>query len=169
MPTLITQKEAAQELGVSEAAVSKAIKQGRLQCAVDEDGKRKVDLDTLVEQWSANSQRKINGPALGQERPKRSSREMMEVPDYNESRARTEYLKACLLDLERQQKEGKLVEAEKVQRDSFALGNQVKELLMGIADRLAYMCAAETDPAKIHQYITDEHRNALRAFCDSAD
>lgn len=173
MPTYISQAETARLLGVSEAAVTKAIKQGRLQFVLGEDGRRKIDRDSLAQQWTANSQRKITGPkpAVSEtaSHPTQVTRDTTEVPDYNESRARTEFLKACLLDLERQQKEAKLVDAEKLRRESFALGNQLKELLAGIADRLAHMCAAEDDPAKIHKYITDEHRNAMRAFCDSDD
>jgi predicted transcriptional regulator len=168
VPTYISQAEAARLLEVSEAAVTKAIKQGRLDFVMGEDGRRKIDRDTLAVQWTANSQRKINvGPKQTHER--RVTRSTMDVPDYNESRARTEHLKAELLELQRREKEGQLIDAEKLRKDSFALGNQMKELLMGIADRLAHMCAAEDDPAKVHQYITEEHRNALRAFCDAAD
>ena len=183
MERLFNQSEAAAMLGVSQGAVSRAIRDGRIK-TVQRDGKRLVDADTLVEQWNATTSRPIkvrsdgslhnqhkrhhkNDPYKGQYAESLKLPAGSDVPDYAESKARTEFLKAELLELERQQKEAKLLDAEKVRKESFALGNQVKELLMGIADRLAHMCAAEDDPAKVHQYIVEEHRNALRIFCDA--
>ena len=176
----LTQVGAADFLGVNQSAISRAIAQGRIK-TVQKDGKPMLNSDTLLEQWNATTSRPIPVGPDGQPRPRRhgsrseprrsltSAQAAADVPDLAESRARHEYLKAELLEIERRRKEGELVEAEAVRRASFELGNQVKELLMGIADRLAYICAAETDPAKVHQLITDEHRNALRAFCDEAD
>ncbi|MFZ9654559.1 MAG: hypothetical protein ACO29V_02880 [Limnohabitans sp.] len=188
MARLFTQSQAAAMLGVSQSAISRAIQNGRLKTVKNDDGKPCLDADTLLDQWNATTSRPIkvrsdgtlhnrhqrkphhpNDPYKGDYAATLALPTGSDVPDYAESKARTEYLKAELLELQRREKEGQLIDAEKLRKDSFALGNQVKELLMGVADRLAHMCAAEDDPAKVHQYITDEHRNALRAFCDAAD
>lgn len=131
---LITKSEAADALGVSRTAVYKAIKQGRLPVVRTSDGRELIRSETLREDWFAKTMAKIGvgpKPPMGEsafptERPKRerpapeperlASPEAGEVvPDYNESRARTEYLKAELLELERKEKEGLLVRAADVQ------------------------------------------------------
>jgi excisionase family DNA binding protein len=139
---LITKSEAADALGVSRTAVYKAIKQGRLPVIRTADGRELIKSETLREDWFANTMAKIGvGPkppagekAFPPPRPKRQPEEQELpvdepkrdrslaapepgdiVPEYNESRARTEYLKAELLELERKEKEGLLVRAADVQ------------------------------------------------------
>jgi hypothetical protein len=48
-----------------------------------------------------------------------------------------------------------------VQKEAFALGRSVREALANLADRLSHQLAGETDPARIHAVLTDEHRSAL--------
>lgn len=138
---LITKSEAADALGVSRTAVYKAIKQGRLPVIRTADGRELIKSETLREDWFANTMQKVGvgpKPAAGEKafpppRPKRTEPEpesdepepertrlrlaapTEEVPEYNESRARTEYLKAELLELERKEKEGLLVRSADVQ------------------------------------------------------
>jgi excisionase family DNA binding protein len=126
---LITKSEAADALGVSRQAVYKAIKQGRLPVVRSSDGRELLRSETLREDWYAKTMAKVGvGPkppagesAFPPERPKPSPRSLASpepediVPEYNESRARTEYLKAELLELERKEKEGLLVRAAEVQ------------------------------------------------------
>ncbi len=54
-------------------------------------------------------------PNIRQHRPGPTvERRTEELPDYNESRARTEWLRAELMELERAEKEGELVRADEV-------------------------------------------------------
>jgi phage terminase Nu1 subunit (DNA packaging protein) len=55
-----------------------------------------------------------------------------DLPDYNESRARSEYEKANLLELERKQKEGQLLRREDVQQAWAAAVNITRTKLLGI-------------------------------------
>jgi excisionase family DNA binding protein len=139
---LITKSEAADALGVSRTAVYKAIKQGRLPVVRSADGRELIKSETLREDWFANTMKKVGvgpKPPAGEKefpppRPKRRAQEPELppdpprrerslagpepgeiVPDYNESRARNEYLKAELLELERKEKEGLLVRAADVE------------------------------------------------------
>jgi len=124
---LIGKTEAADALGVSRQAVYKAIKDGRLPVVRTKEGKELIDSETLREHWEANTMKKVGvgpKPPAGESdwpepRPRHKSLAAPEpddiVPDYNESRARTEYLKAELLELERKEKEGLLVRAADVQ------------------------------------------------------
>lgn len=145
---LISKSEAADALGVSRTAVYKAIKQGRLPVVRTSDGKELIKSETLREDWFANTMAKIGvGPkppagetAFPPARPKRD-RSLTEpepgdiVPDYNESRARTEYLKAELLELERKEKEGLLVRASDVEAKWVEVITISRTKVMGIPSK----------------------------------
>jgi hypothetical protein len=119
---LITRSEAARALGVTPEAVYAAVKTGRLPVVRTADGRELVNSETMREHWAKNTQRRIGRgpkPAAGQKafpaaRPRMAKTEES-IPDYDESRARTEHLKAELLELDRKQKEGVLVKAEEVE------------------------------------------------------
>ena len=117
---LISKSEAATVLGVSPAAITHAIKKGRI-VPVQRDGKEWIDGQTLREQWGNARSRMRN---VNSRVPKpgavgdvgKVSRAAEDLPDYNESRARTEWLKAELMELERAEKEGELVRADEVSK-----------------------------------------------------
>ena len=121
---LITKSEAATVLGVSPAAVTHAIRKGRI-VPVQRDGKEWIDGETLREQW-ANARSRMRNVNSRVPKPdgvgdigkvsRAVVRSAEELPDYNESRARTEWLKAELMELERAEKEGELVRADEVSK-----------------------------------------------------
>lgn len=111
---LITKAEAARIVGVTSQAVAQAVKHGRIE-AIEQNGKEWIERDGLEQRWAENSRKRI--PNIRQHRPGRTvERRTEELPDYNESRARTEWLKAELMELERAEKEGELVRADEVAR-----------------------------------------------------
>ena len=113
---LISKSEAATVLGVSPAAVTHAIKKGRI-VPVQRDGKEWIDGETLREQWgNARSRMRNVNSRVPKAEPKTAVRTAEDLPDYNESRARTEWLKAELMELERAEKEGELVRADEVSK-----------------------------------------------------
>ena len=113
---LISKSEAATVLGVSPAAVTHAIKKGRI-VPVQRDGKEWIDGETLREQWgNARSRMRNVNSRVPKSEPKTVVRTAEDLPDYNESRARTEWLKAELMELERAEKEGELVRADEVSK-----------------------------------------------------
>jgi len=113
---LISKSEAATVLGVSPAAVTHAIKKGRI-VPVQRDGKEWIDGETLREQWgNARSRMRNVNSRVPKPEAKTVVRAAEDLPDYNESRARTEWLKAELMELERAEKEGELVRADEVSK-----------------------------------------------------
>jgi len=155
---LITKSEAADALGVSRTAVYKAIKQGRLPVVRSADGRELIKSETLREDWFANTMKKVGvgpKPPAGEKefpppRPKRQAEEPEPpkrdrslagpepgeiVPDYNESRARTEYLKAELLELERKEKEGLLVRAADVEAKWVEVITISRTKVMGVPSK----------------------------------
>ena len=117
---LISKSEAATVLGVSPAAITHAIKKGRI-VPVQRDGKEWIDGETLREQWG-NARSRMRNVNSRVPKPRgvgdvgKVSRAAEDLPDYNESRARTEWLKAELMELERAEKEGELVRADEVSK-----------------------------------------------------
>ncbi len=89
-----------------------------------------------------------------------------EIPELNESRARREHYQAELAKLEVDLKRRELVPAVDVKKEAFAMGRSVREALANLADRLSHQLAGETDPAAIHQVLTEEHRAALVELAD---
>ena len=138
---------------------------------VEKDGKRWLDRDLALELWRKNTLKnnaaKVDEPDAVKPRDARELRQQVaglpddEIPELNESRARREHYQAELAKLEVDLKRKELVPAVDVQKEAFALGRSVREALANLADRLSYQLAGETDPARIHAVLTDEHRSAL--------
>jgi hypothetical protein len=162
---MITRAEAARALGVSNEAVYAAIKTGRLSAKECVDGKIRVDSETMREEWAKNTQSRIGvGPSRGSgAKPLRNRDERMAgpritktneaIPDYDESRARTEHLKAELLELERKQKEGVLIAAAEVEAKWVEIIVMARTKILGI-------------PTKAKQRIPDLDVDAIGVLDD---
>jgi len=151
--------------------VTHATKSRIAAAVVEKDGKRWLDRDMALELWRKNTLKnnvaKVDEPDPVKPRDARELRQQVaglpddEIPELNESRARREHYQAELAKLEVDLKRKELVPAVDVQKEAFALGRSVREALANLADRLSYQLAGETDPARIHAVLTDEHRSAL--------
>ena len=168
---LVTFSEFAAIKGCTKAAVTHATKSRIAAAVVEQDGKRWLDRDLALELWRKNTLKnnvaKVDEPDPVKPRDARELRQQVaglpddEIPELNESRARREHYQAELAKLEVDLKRKELVPAVDVQKEAFALGRSVREALANLADRLSYQLAGETDPARIHAVLTDEHRSAL--------
>lgn len=107
----------------------------------------RVDADLLVAEYLskvAPHQAEAQQPTAKRQAPTRSvvdqapasvpvrRRADVELPEYNESRARSEFERANLLELERQQKEGLLLRREDVEQAWAAAVNITRTKLLGI-------------------------------------
>lgn len=157
---LITRAEAARAMGVTPEAVYAAVKAGRLPVVRTADGRELVNSETMREHWAKNTQRRIGRgpkPPAGQKafpaaRPRMAKTEES-IPDYDESRARTEHLKAELLELDRKQKEGVLVKAEEVELKWVEIVTLARTKILGI-------------PTKAKQRIPDLDTEAVTVLED---
>ena len=177
---LVTFSEFAAIKGCSKAAITAAIRTERIAAAVvEKDGKRWLDRDLALELWNRNTRKthnaRVSEPDPVEPPPPRDARELRarvaglpddEIPELNESRARREHYQAELAKLEVDLKRRELVPAVEVQKEAFALGRSVREALANLADRLSHQLAGETDPARIHAVLTQEHRSALVELAD---
>lgn len=174
--TLILKSAYAKHRGVTPAAVTTAIKSGRIASAVvTQNGKQLVDLEKADELWQRNTlqQPPAAKPGPAPERPTaRQLRDLIEslpeddIPDLNQSRARREHYQAEKARLEALQGRGELVPAADVKAQAFALARQVRDALMGIPDRLAPQLAATQDARVCHHLLGEEIRVALRGLAD---
>lgn len=132
---LITRKEAAEKMGVTIQAVYMAIKQGRLTAMEDNQGNIVINDDTMVAEWNKKSAFRQMKSNPQQSKRKRSSVTLDSIPEYEESRARTEHLKAELLELERKQKEDSLVPLKEVQQKWTEVITTARTKLLGISSK----------------------------------
>jgi hypothetical protein len=131
------------------------------------DGTIRVNSETMREEWARNTQTRIGrGPKPagdGGDRPALRSREERmsqritktneAIPDYDESRARTEHLKAELLELDRKTKEGLLVPVADVEAKWVEIAVLVRTKILGI-------------PTKAKQRIPDLDVDAITVLDD---
>ena len=139
--SLITRKEAAEKMGITIQAVYMAIKQGRLTAMEDSQGNIVINSDTMVAEMKKNGQyrRMKNNAVLPSTsktpKKKRYSSTKDSIPEYEESKARTEHLKAELLELERQQKEQSLVPVEEVNLKWQSIITNTRNKMLGVASK----------------------------------
>lgn len=143
---------------MTKEAVYQAIKKGRIAVYPDKKGTPMLDGDTLVKAWNKNTQRPVavkipDKPPANRTTEERMSRTQEYVPDYDESRARTEHLKAELLEIDRQQKQGKLVPVEEVEAKWLEIVSLARGKMLGI-------------PTKAKQRIPDLDEAAMKALQD---
>ncbi len=174
---LVTFSEFAALKGCSKAAVTAAIRSRIGAAVVEKDGKRWLDRDLALELWRKNTKAthnaKVSVPDPVEARTPVELRKAIDrlpddaIPELNESRARREHYQAELAKLQVAQQRKELVPADEVKKQAFQIGRSVREALSNLADRLSHQLAGETDPAVIHQLLSDEHRDALLALADS--
>tara|TARA_R100000458_G_scaffold37671_1_gene35120 strand:- start:386 stop:877 length:492 start_codon:yes stop_codon:yes gene_type:complete len=148
---LITRKQAAEELGVTVQSIYMSIKRGKLTAMEDADGNILINSDTMRDELKKKSAgQRIK--RVDQRKVRNSSTDDL-IPEYEESRARTEYLKAELLELERKQKEELLVPAEDVKTTWVNIISVARTKVLGI-------------PSKAKQRIPDLDTSAMTCLED---
>lgn len=164
----LSAKAYAKHRGVALPSVIAAISSGRLHASVKRKG-RGYHIDPVLadQEWAANTDTGSGHPAHAKNRA--TMPHPSELPDdsddqpisYAEARAQHERFKARLAQLELEQREGKLVEADDVKREAFRVARIVRDALLNLPDRVAGELAAETNQFKVHQRLTQEIRRAL--------
>ena len=175
---LITFSELAVLKGCSPAAVSYAVKHGRISDAVvEKDGKRWLDRDLALELWNKNTRAthnsKVSRPDPVENKPKPEDlRERIDalpedqIPGLNDSKARREHYLAEKAKLEVQTMQGDLVPAADVKAAAFKKARTVRDSMMAIPDRVIPTLISMTDTRAAHQLLTEEIRTALRSLAD---
>ena len=154
-----TSQELAKELGLTVARVSQ-LKTGGLF-----DGCFSVLRNRVTwEKEKAIKAYNSNHPLVPVTRTKRKKSSELQIPNINESRAKSEHFRAELARIDLEVKEEELVESSLVKRQAFTAARTVRDSLGNIPDRVANQFAAETDPVEIHRVLTNEIRKALESL-----
>lgn len=178
--------------GVSHVAVIKAIKSGRIQ--KESDGS--IDQFKADAAWERNTnpaqQRKPDPvpvmPAPAPDKPvpvpppnppapsvRQSIQRPAEqepgpsaagAPNYQISRAVRETYNAKLTRLDYEERTGKLLNAEDVAKEAFAVARRVRDRLLNIPSRMASVLASETDSKAIERLLSQELRIALEELSE---
>jgi len=154
-------KELAQELGITQARISQMKTQGRFEgCFTVVRNKIQWDKEAAIQAYK-------EGNPLASVSPTRRKSDELEIPSFNESRAKSEHFRAELARLDLEVKEEQLVEVARVEREAFSAARAVRDSLGNIPDRVSNQLAAESDPVVIHQTLTEEIRRALETLVDA--
>jgi hypothetical protein len=158
----------ARQRGVSDTAVHKAIKSGRI--IPESDGT--INPTKADAAWDRNSnpaqQRKqpVTTPPKVQQQPTRPivqkpSPPKVVGPDFQTSRAVKETYAAKMAMLDFEERTKGLVNADEVRVSAFNLGRRVRDRLLLIPHRIAAILAAEMDADKVEKLLADELRKAM--------
>ena len=143
---LISVGEAAKVLGLkSRGSIYRKIQRHELETVPGPDGNPLIERDNLEQRWAAITRTRTDSPQPlrpAAERTKPQPRqpppppprapEPEELPAYNDSRARSEYEKANLLELDRKTKEGLLLRREDVELAWGSAVNITRTRLLGV-------------------------------------
>lgn len=191
MSELISIREASRRLGVSDTAIHKAVKAGRVHIAGRTETSQRplVAWPQVQADWLANSDSSKRSHVGSQGSPVRANNPEPVVklatsgapddgpvggdalpgrqpqgPSYAQSRAVREAYQARLAKLEYEQKSGKLVDADQVKASAFKTARTVRDGLLNLPDRIAHELAHETDATRVHARLSTEIRTVLEAL-----
>ena len=191
---LIGIREAARRLGVSDTAVHKAIKAGRVTVAgrTPTSNRPLVAWPQTQDDWLANSDQTKRSHVGSRGSPRReadpvpqvqlaTSARPDEVPDdapavgrtptgpsYAQSRAIREAYQARLAKLEFEERSGKLIDANEVKVRAFKLARGARDALLTLPDRLAPILASSTDVQEIHRLLLEDIERTCRQIAEEA-
>lgn len=194
MTELIGIREAARRLGVSDTAVHKAIKAGRVTVAgrTPTSGRPLVAWPQTQADWLANSDQAKRSHVGSRGSPRREADPAPQIPlavsarvdetpaddgpaagatrgpSYAQSRAIREAYQARLAKLEFEERSGKLVDAAEVKSRAFRLARSARDALMTMPDRLAPILASSMDVQEVHRLLLEDiERTCARLATES--
>lgn len=176
---LIRKSEFARLVGVSHAAISKAIRDGRLTAALRQhNGHEVLSLGQARRLWAQCRREPLPQvlPDLVEplslsplpELPELAAAIAAGLPPLHESRARREHYQAELARLELERLQAALVPAAQVEVERRQCAASVRAALASWAERLAPQVAAANDPREIHRLLSETLRVELMRLAGAA-
>lgn len=164
-------------MGVSKQAVSKAVKEGRIQLILDHsDGKMKLNPDLAAKQWRDKTLVRVENSKITNPFPNKSPYEPkddgangdtshdLDEADLLKAKTEKEILQVKLLELDFKEKTGELISAEKAKKEGFKIGRLLRDAVLNVPSQICNELAAETDPFKVHNKLSLALTKALEAM-----
>lgn len=171
---LVRKSEFARIRGVTPAAITHAIRSGRIRGAVvTRNGKEFIDHDLAMELWERNTISDDPPPPRPPAADRNELRAIIdaipddEIPDINDSRKRRAYYQAEKDKQDALQRRGELVPITDVRREATRLGRQVRDLLLMIPARNAAKLCTMQDQEDIRLLLQVEIESALRGLANA--
>lgn len=167
----ISQREYARRLNVSNEAVSKAVKEGRIKKGWDEK-ERKIIVNHANAEWGnfhiqQNAKRIVSTPAggaLNEEEPVgNDSGALTNHTSYANAKRVKEIALAQHAILDLKKRKGELVEKGQVYKQLFSFGQQLRTALMAIPDRSIDEILSKKTRAEAHLALTEAIHKVLEA------
>jgi hypothetical protein len=177
--TWVLKSEFAKIVGVGPSNVTRWIKEGKLKGCINSDGK--INRDKAVKQvnflLNPHHQRNPDGNKGKPKRPKNIPTE----EDFEQAESKSGIsgytsvaeaqrvklvYEAMLKKIEFEIKKGKLIEAEAIIRENFAIGQALREGLESISERCAALVAVEPDQHQCREILYREHNQLLTDICE---
>jgi phage terminase Nu1 subunit (DNA packaging protein) len=142
-------------LGVSLAAVQKAIRAGRLRESVGRDGRGSFITSSALAQreWAAGAAKPHNNGKSGD-------------GTLVEAQRRVALERAAALELGNRRKRGELLDADTVLREQFEAARVLRDAILNIPERLSAELASENSPQRVHAQLSRELRRALDSVAE---
>ena len=171
----------ARHRGVSHTAVRKALATGRITA----DAEGGIDPALADEEWASSTNlSKPRNSVIGSPRPAvRVAEAQRPAPEptyadppalppagagagrlassYADSRAARESYLARSAKLDFEERTGKLIDADKVRAQVFALGRRMRDAMLGLPDRLSPVLVGQTDQETVHRILTEDILSCL--------
>lgn len=170
MSKKVSIRKFARTRGVSQTAVQKAIKAGRIE--KEPDGSINEKTASLAWDQNTNLGKKrepiepIIPPPPEDTKEERDSRRANRA--YNMARAVREEYSSRSARLEYEQKAKSLVSASDIKMEAFQNGRIMRDTFLNLPNRISHELAAETDPDKIHTFLTKIIHETLIALFEQS-
>lgn len=152
-PKKLSPPKFAKLIGVSQSAVSRAINTGRLPNSAKmlPSGHYEIDVEVGQVEWVQNKMRGARNV------PERGDLEGSAI----ESERKKKHYDAELARLKFEKEAGKLLDASKVEKESFKVARVVRDAILAIPARMSAELAGMTNPFEIEALLEKEFRTAL--------
>lgn len=155
----------AKHRGVTEGAVRKAIKTGRI--TKNENGK--INATLADQQWDKNSD-----PAQVNSKPAETFENtetpaINSGPSYQQSRAIREAYNARMAKIQFEKETGKLISVDQVRVEAFNMARNTRDRILNVPDRVIPMLVGKTDIKEMKQILRKELMVALKELGGNRD
>lgn len=153
----------AKRKGITLRAVQDGIKNGRIKLTKQKKGYPKINWDTENQEWEDNRD-EARAYSSGNLRELKGNNPQPSENSFAKAKTVRETLTAKILQLEYEEKTGKLVNADEVKVTWFNLARTVRDSLLNIPERISAELAAESDEFKVHKILQTEIYKVLETL-----